>query len=142
MDNVFANTAILQWLLTLAAGALVLISAAALGAAGLKLTAKQGQQARFYLRQYYPTIRAQVDQRTDTIPTAADKIADKIIEADWDALLSTFLLALVDAGYQRAGIPPAVEVNIAPPVEAVPSGEKATWSGGPIYTPPATEASR
>jgi hypothetical protein len=109
MDNVFANTEVLQWLLTLAAGALVLIGAAAVGATGLKLTAKQGQQFRFYLREYYPTIRAQVDQRTDMIPTRADRVMDKLIEADWDAAVSAFGVALIDAAYRR----------IAPPQEAV-----------------------
>jgi hypothetical protein len=104
MDNVFAQPELLQYLLTIAAGAMVLIVAALLGATGIKLTIKQAQQVRFYWSQYYPTLRAQFDQPTDTLPVAFDRVMDRIVQADWNLFLSAFGTALVDAINKRVEV--------------------------------------
>jgi hypothetical protein len=104
MDNVFAQTELLQYLLTIAAGALVLIVAALLGMTGVKLTIKQAQQVRFYWSQYYPTLRAQLDQPTDAAPMAFDRLMDRVLQADWNLFLSAFGTALVDAINKRVEV--------------------------------------
>ena len=109
MNDVFAHTEVLQYLMTVAAALVVVIAAGLVSTAGIKLTVKQAQQVRFYFSQYYPTIRAQVDQPTDRAPQFVDRVLDRVIAADWDKAFSMFAVALIDAANKR----------IAPPNETV-----------------------
>lgn len=115
MNDVFAQTEILQYLLTFAAGALVLVVAGLIGMVGIKFTAKQMRDAAYYWRQYEPAIRAQVDQPTDKLPVLFDRALDRVLFADWDKLVSAFALAVIKIINERA----KPEETI-PPVEAAP----------------------
>lgn len=128
-NDIFAQTEILQYLLTFAAGALVLIVAGLIGMVGIKFTVKQSRDAAYYWRQYEPAIRAQVDQPTDKLPVLFDRALDRVLFADWDKAVVAFALALIDTINQRT-VPPAeavpqqehiasVETTFYPPVEEV-----------------------
>jgi predicted PurR-regulated permease PerM len=97
LHEVFANPDILKSLATILAALLMAGGIALVSLSGLKLSVKQAQQVRYYWREYYPTLRAQIDQPTDSIPSALDRILDRVLYADWDKLISAAAVALVDS---------------------------------------------
>lgn len=116
LHEIFANPDILKSLATILAALLMAGGIALVGLSGLKLSVKQAQQVRYYWREYYPVLRAQIDQPTDSIPSAFDRILDRVLYADWDKLASAVAVAVVDTVNQQ--LDPAEAI---PPVEPLPA---------------------
>ncbi len=114
LNTIFTNVEVLKALATVLAALAFMGVIALVSVTGIKLTVKQAQQVRFYWTQYYPTIRAQVDEPTDRLPVAVDRALDRLLYADWDKLVSAFALTLVDMINKRVD-----------PQEAAPMAEEA-----------------
>jgi predicted PurR-regulated permease PerM len=110
LKDLFASPEAMKWLAMIAASVIVVLVTALVGAVSLKLTAKQIKTAEYYWREYSAKLREQVDEPSDPMNVAIDKLLDRLFEANWNVFVSSFMTALIDAVSQR--VPPR-EVNIA-----------------------------
>jgi hypothetical protein len=112
LKDLVASPEAMKWLAMFAASLLILLVTALIGTISLKLTVKQAQLARYYVKEYGAVLREQVDEPTDVLPMAIDRILDGLFAANWNVFASTLIKALIDAALAKAEVPPR-EVNIS-----------------------------
>jgi hypothetical protein len=116
LKDLFASPEAMKWLAMFAASLIIVLVTFLIGAISLKLTVKQAQMARYYLKEYGAVLREQVDEPDDVLPMAVDRILDGLFAANWNVFVSTLITALMDAILAKAEAPPR-EVNISEAVK-------------------------
>lgn len=130
MENLFNDTEFWQAIGYVVGAGLalgVLALAAYLTARGVKWT----KDAIYYLRMYTPQAISAVDEPTDPINVAIERMLDRVLDRDWGVYASQLLPAILrtladqlDDGASEEAIPPR-EVNIGARNTAPTSAESA-----------------